>query len=123
MTDPAAGFRWFEDVRMAVFERVGWIARMEEGDIGPILARTQCVFKRPVTYPDTVTVAAKIEDVRSDRFTMLYRVVSEARLSIYIGEASHRGAGIGSSAVHLALTHAFGLLGLASVAVMLRRRR
>lgn len=75
-------FRWFEDARLACFERVGWLAVMEETGVGPILARTQCVFKRPLAWPDTVTVGARIEDLGEDRFTMVYRVVSHTHAAI-----------------------------------------
>lgn len=79
-------FRWFEDVRLAVFVRVGWQVAIEQGGVGPILARTQCVFKRPLAWPDTVTIGAKIEDLSEDRFSMLYRVVSHS-----LGEVAAEG--------------------------------
>jgi len=72
-------FRWFEDARMALFTRVGWIEVMERTSVGPILAKTQCVFRSPLAWPDTVSVGARIEDLGVDRFTMRYRVVSHAR--------------------------------------------
>jgi acyl-CoA thioester hydrolase len=72
-------FRWFEDVRMAYFEASGLYAHMTTHQVGPILARTQCRFIIPLTYPDTVHVGTRVEDVAEDRFTMRYRVVSEAR--------------------------------------------
>jgi len=71
-------FRWFEDVRMRYFEASGLFDHMTEHRVGPILARTQCRFIVPLTYPDTVHVGTQITDVGEDRFTMLYRVVSEA---------------------------------------------
>ena len=70
-------FRWFEDVRMACFEAIGIGEHMKARKVGPILARTQCRFMAPLTYPDTVHVGTKIEAIGEDRFTMLYRVVSE----------------------------------------------
>lgn len=69
-------FRYFESVRMACFERIGLTEMLESEGIGPILASTQCRFRLPLTYPDTVAVGARIEDVSEDRFTMRYRVVS-----------------------------------------------
>ena len=67
-------FRWFEHARIAFFEHVGW-----GGDLGagPILAKTDCVFRQPVTYPDRVEVIATASDLGEDRFTMRYEVVSE----------------------------------------------
>ncbi|MEM6954586.1 MAG: thioesterase family protein [Myxococcota bacterium] len=66
-------FRWFENARIAFFREVGW---GHEG-VGPILAKTDCVFRQPVVFPDTVKVEAAAEDLREDRFTMTYRVISD----------------------------------------------
>ena len=71
-------FRYFESARITYFERTGLIAYMEQNGIGPILASTQCKFKFPLTYPDTVRVGVRVGDLGEDRFTMYYRVVSRA---------------------------------------------
>ncbi len=71
-------FRWFEDVRMAYFQACGIFDHMSEHHVGPILAHTQCRFMAPLSFPDTVHVGTRIEDMGDDRFTMVYRVVSEA---------------------------------------------
>lgn len=72
-------FRWFEDVRMRYFEVSGLFEHMTTHGVGPILARTQCRFMVPLTYPDTVHVGTRVIDMGEDRFTMLYTVVSETR--------------------------------------------
>ena len=72
-------FRYFEHVRIACFERIGFIDTMHGSGIGPILARTSCAFRVPLEYPDTVTVGTRITDVGEDRFTMLYRVWSHRK--------------------------------------------
>ena len=72
-------FRFFEEVRIAYLERVGWLAEMERSGVGPILARTQCIFRYPLDYPDTVVVGALGEDIGDDRFSMRYRIVSKRR--------------------------------------------
>jgi acyl-CoA thioester hydrolase len=82
-------FRWFESARLAYFEAVGWNAAMAESGVGPILARTSCAFRAPLTFPDTVTLAARAEDLSEDRFTMRYRVVSE-RLGVIAAEGEGR---------------------------------
>jgi len=55
-------FRYFESVRMAYFEKLGFWDFMQQTGIGPILASPQCRFKIPLTYPDQVTVGTKIRD-------------------------------------------------------------
>ncbi len=70
-------FRYFECARIAYFERIGFVARLEDLRIGPIVAATDCRFRLPLTYPDRVVTAARVHDVGEDRFTMAYRVISE----------------------------------------------
>ncbi len=50
---------------------------MKETGVGPILSKTSCRFRIPLAYPDTVWIGARVSAVGDDRFTMLYRVVSE----------------------------------------------
>lgn len=69
-------FRYFESARIAYFDQVGINESMKADNIGPILAETQCRFKAPMTYPDTITVGATISEISEDRFTMEYYVVS-----------------------------------------------
>src|SRR4028118_1528958 len=69
-------FRYFESARMAYFEKLDLWNYMDETGIGPILATTQCKFRIPLTYPDLVSVGAKISGIEIDRYRMLYTVVS-----------------------------------------------
>lgn len=69
-------FRYFENARIAYFEKLDVIEFMTQKGIGPILAATSCRFKAPLTYPDTVLVAAKVTTIEEDRFMMDYRVCS-----------------------------------------------
>ena len=68
-------FRWFETARIAYLEAIGFTAGGEGGGIGPILASAACRFRRPVTYPATVTVGVRAEAIGEDRFSHVYRVV------------------------------------------------
>jgi acyl-CoA thioester hydrolase len=71
-------FRWFESVRMETFRRLGWPEVERETGVGPILHSTQARFRAPIEWPDEVEVSARIRDVQSDRFTMLYEIRSRA---------------------------------------------
>lgn len=82
-------FRFFESVRVAYFGQAGFIKLMEESGLGPILASTSCKFRAPLTYPDTVSVGAKISNIEEDRFTMEYRVVSHR-----LGKVAAEGEGL-----------------------------
>jgi acyl-CoA thioester hydrolase len=72
----AVYFRYFEGVRLEYFRRMGWFEYEEQTGVGPILQATSARFRRPLTYPDTIWVAARVPDVQEDRFTMLYLLVS-----------------------------------------------
>ncbi len=74
--------RWFETARIAYFRAAGWEKAARLGGVGPILARTSCVFRVPLQFPDTIWVGARVEDMGDDRFTMIYRVVSESKGAI-----------------------------------------
>src|SRR5207244_6496246 len=69
-------FRYFESARLEYFQRMGWIAFDQETGIGPILAATQARFRKPLTYPDTIVVAARVRAVGDDRITMEHIVWS-----------------------------------------------
>lgn len=69
-------FRYFENARIAYFDRIRIWEFMEKTGIGPILASIQCRFRIPLTYPDVISVGASISDIGQDRFTMKYGVAS-----------------------------------------------
>jgi acyl-CoA thioester hydrolase len=71
-----AYFRFFESGRIAYFERLDLLEYMEVSGVGPILAATNCRFKIPLTYPDSVSIGTRVPEVQDDRFTMEYFVVS-----------------------------------------------
>lgn len=69
-------FRYFERVRFDFFVDVGFIEHMKDYDVGPILASTQCRFKIPLDYPDSILIGTYITDLQEDRFLMKYAVYS-----------------------------------------------
>src|SRR5438132_9797719 len=72
-------FRYFENVRLEYFRRIGWWEYMDETGIGPIVASTHARFRRPVKYPDTLRAGAKIIEFAADRFTVRHRFVCKSR--------------------------------------------
>ena len=74
----AVYFRYFEDVRMSYFEKIGVNAYMSEHNIGPILASTTANYKAPLTYPDKLTIAARISTIHNKKLTMDYIVYSHS---------------------------------------------
>jgi acyl-CoA thioester hydrolase len=72
----AVYFRYFEGARLEYFRRLDWFEYEQQTGIGPILSATSARFRRPLTYPDTIWVAARVPQLEEDRFTMHYRLVS-----------------------------------------------
>lgn len=70
-------FRWFETARVALFRRIGWLGERRADGVGPILARASCVFRLPVGFPDTMEVGVGVTELGEDRFTVVYRIVSD----------------------------------------------
>lgn len=72
--------RWFETGRIAYFDRLaGLTARMASEGRGPILARQECDYRLPLSYPDTVTVEVTISSFGRTSFTMEFRIRSAAK--------------------------------------------
>ncbi|HEU4538234.1 MAG TPA: thioesterase family protein [Polyangiaceae bacterium] len=79
-------FRYFETVRIAYFERIGFAAA---AGVGPILASTSCRFRRPLRYPDRLRAGAFVSALGDDRLAMQYVVWSEA-----LGDVAATGEGL-----------------------------
>lgn len=69
-------FRWFEDGRLAYFAALDLEEFMRTTGVGPILASTECRFRIPLAYPDSVRIGATVTEVTDESFTMRYAVVS-----------------------------------------------
>jgi len=72
-------FRFFESARIALLDRCGFLAAYAELDVGAILHSTACRFRRPLFYPDTISVGARATEVLPDRFVMEYKIVSHSQ--------------------------------------------
>jgi len=69
-------FRFFESARIAYFKEIGFLKNMDDVGIGPILASTKCKYIKPITYPDTAIIGAKVIEIKEDRFSMEYAISS-----------------------------------------------
>lgn len=45
--------------------------------VGFILQHVQCRFRRPLFYPDTITVTSRVTTIESDRFTLEHDIISQ----------------------------------------------
>jgi acyl-CoA thioester hydrolase len=75
-------FRYFENARLEYFKQMGWFEYEERTGVGPILAATSARFRRALTYPDDIAIAARVVDVQEDRFSLEHVIVSAAQQAV-----------------------------------------
>src|SRR4029077_16692849 len=75
-------FRYFENARLEYIRRLDWFALEEATGIGPILAATQARFRRPLSYPDTITIGARLLNLETDRFVLEHKIASKTQSEI-----------------------------------------
>lgn len=80
-------FRYFENVRIAYFDKVGINKLMQLSKLGPILGETQCKYLAPLTFPDRIICGTNVTHIREKRFTMIYEIFSE-KLSQVVAKGS-----------------------------------
>jgi len=69
--------RWFESARIVYLERIGMMDLHAAENVGPILASATCDYRRPVTYPDTVLVGARVTRIGRSSFSMEHAAASQ----------------------------------------------
>ena len=75
----------FENARIEYLRRLDWADFDPRAGIGPILASTEAVYRKPLTYPDTISIGSRIASVGEDRFIIEHRIVSH-RLQVVTTE-------------------------------------
>lgn len=72
-------FRYLESARVAYIAALGLPSLRDVDGVGFILQHAECRFRRPVVYPDTLKVNAKLTAMEADRFTLLHEIFSTAQ--------------------------------------------
>jgi acyl-CoA thioester hydrolase len=75
-------FRYFENARLEYIRRLRWFELEEETGVGPILAATSARFRRPLTYPDTISIGARLANLEEDRLTLEHQIVSHNQAAV-----------------------------------------
>ena len=75
-------FRYFESARMEFLIKCGFVESHAREKVGAILHSTSARFRQPLFFPDTVQIGASATEVKEDRFTMAYTVVSLTRNAV-----------------------------------------
>lgn len=70
-------FRYFETIRIEYLRRIGMLDILAGGNAMPVLAETSARYRRAVTFPDTLTVAARVSEITHYGFNMQYQISSQ----------------------------------------------
>ncbi len=70
-------FKYMQAARVNYWEVLGLSDSYERTKIGPILASSQCDFKRPLFYPGNITVQSGVESIGETSFCILHQIVNE----------------------------------------------
>jgi len=74
--------RYFEIARIDFLNKLNLFDTINAKATGPVISENNIRYKRPVTFPDTLSVGITIGDIKSDRFVMNYSVFSHAQNAI-----------------------------------------
>ncbi|WP_372760116.1 acyl-CoA thioesterase [Pseudoalteromonas sp.] len=74
--------RYFEVARIDFLTKINLFDTISSNGVGPVISENTIRYKRPVTFPDTLTVGVTISDIKTDRFMMNYSVFSHAQNTI-----------------------------------------
>jgi acyl-CoA thioester hydrolase len=77
--------RWCETARVEYLIRIGLWPSLPPVGVGPILASISCDYKRPLTYPDTAHIGARVTEIGNRSFQLQHRVVSQS-LNMVVAE-------------------------------------
>ncbi|MDF1567699.1 MAG: thioesterase family protein [Spirochaetaceae bacterium] len=84
----AAYFTYFEQTRIAWLEQAGLLHYLNgRSDIGPVVVKTECTYKKAVVYPADLTISMSVRDIGRSSFTTEYEIRDGAGDICTIGSA------------------------------------
>lgn len=84
----AVYLRYFESARIAYMRRMNQKGVLDTSQIIPVLAETACRYRRPVRYPDRLTIGCTVTEVQEYGFSQEYEIFSQE-----LGEIAASGVG------------------------------
>lgn len=76
--------RWFESARIAYFERLNIDSSGRADGVGFILAANNCDYRLQLTYPDVVTIGARVTKVGNTSMTFETHAFSRSENAIAV---------------------------------------
>ncbi|RKF18523.1 acyl-CoA thioesterase [Alginatibacterium sediminis] len=72
-------FKYFESARIAFLHAAGIAEMLMTQSIGPVISQTSCRYKAAVTFPDTLSVAARVKQLTMDTMVTEYAIYSHSQ--------------------------------------------
>jgi acyl-CoA thioester hydrolase len=69
-------FKFIQASRVNFWEHAGFMNRYFKDKIGPILVSSGCQFKKPLFYPDSIMVEARIEFIKTTSMGLHHRILN-----------------------------------------------
>lgn len=80
-------FAYFEGARIKYYENLGLLEYFSKNNIAGVISRTECTYFVPLSYPDTLTVGARVTEIFKDKMVMEYFIKSELKGLAAIGDS------------------------------------
>lgn len=74
-----AYFRYFESVRIAYMNRTSLLESIAKKQIFPVLAATECRYKKALTFPDALHIGCRLGEFQDCGITQTYSIYSQAQ--------------------------------------------
>ena len=71
-------FRYIENARVTLYQRIGKYAYEAAHDVTILVASTSCRFRAALAFGDEVVTGVKVDSIDDDRFSTSYRIVRKA---------------------------------------------
>lgn len=77
-------FRWYDQVRIQYFTQILGlgVGLSCQTKVGSIMGSIDCKFRRPLTFPDELILAARVLEIKQDRVVMSHAVWSERQQTV-----------------------------------------
>ncbi|MES2617738.1 MAG: acyl-CoA thioesterase [Bacteroidota bacterium] len=70
-------FKYIQASRVNYWDSIGLTYLFTESKLGPMLASTECQFKKPLFYPGEITVLAKVDFIKNSSFGLTHAIVDQ----------------------------------------------
>lgn len=84
-----AYFRYMESSRVSFFELTGLFGFFQANNVGCVVAAQSCQYLLSITYPDTLTIGVKANDISGEKLTLSYIMFSAAKQRV-VAKASSK---------------------------------